>query len=361
MSGYVSQKEMVQNIRTLVEEGVAYDLELRAFLATVSGDIAKTFNALEPTLLRLVRLQQADTTGARLGMEAALTKFLNGMFKDTSYLSDVYDTVSSALLEANAQLSRDQAVEFEYILQKWLGALYSVGLSADAIGKIATGIGHLATGNVDALAGDSSLQTLLAMSASRAGIPYASLLTDGVSGGDANDLLRSMVEYLGEISTNTGNKVVKSAYGNLLGVSLADLTAISNLSKVDIKGIANNTMSYSNAMQELDTQLSMVSKRIHMSQVLDTAIENAMITSATNIGANTGVYATWLITNIIEDLTGGIAIPAISVMGNMIDLHATVTGLIKAGIAGTSLMASLFSTITNIGSGGPFSVGTWGI
>ena len=79
-SRYIKQTEVLQNLSKLVESGTALNLEQRAFLATVSDKIATTFNAFDASLLRIIRLQQEDSTAARLGMEAALTQNLNSMF-----------------------------------------------------------------------------------------------------------------------------------------------------------------------------------------------------------------------------------------------------------------------------------------
>lgn len=134
-SPYVQIKNVLSKVAQLSEAGIAYNLELRAFLGTISENIASTFNAANGTLLRLIRLQQADSTDARLGMEAVLTRFLNEMYEDTSYLSNVADSVRSSILGASSQLTRDMSQEFEFTVDKWLGSLYSVGAS-DALSLI---------------------------------------------------------------------------------------------------------------------------------------------------------------------------------------------------------------------------------
>ena len=218
VSPFVSLEKTLDNLAKLTEAGIAYNLEERAFLSTISDKIATTFDVFDSNLMRLIRLQQADTTAARLGMEAALTRFLNTMFADTSYLNNAYDNVSQAIIDANATMSREDSAEFEYVLQKWLGSLYSLGFSDTAVTKIAEGINYLATGNVQALAGNTPMQTLLAMSASRAGMDYANMLLYSPSPKELNDLLKSMVEYLREIAQNSDNQVVKSAYGELFNI-----------------------------------------------------------------------------------------------------------------------------------------------
>ena len=77
MSGLVSQKEVIKKLVDLSDKGVAYNLELRAFLATISDDIAQTFDAFDSNLLTLISLQQSDTPAAGLGMEGSLIKLFN--------------------------------------------------------------------------------------------------------------------------------------------------------------------------------------------------------------------------------------------------------------------------------------------
>lgn len=361
MSGLVSQKEVIENLKKLSEAGIAYNLDLRAFLATIKDDIAETFDVFDSNLMRLIRLQQSDTTAARLGMEASLTRLFNEFFSDTSYLTDAADTVSQAIIDANSQLTKNMSIEFEYMVQKWLGSLYSLGMDSGTISTIAQGLNYLGTGNVEALNGNESLQSLLAMSASRAGISYADILTGGLDADTTNNLMKSMIEYLKSIAENTdNNQVTKSAYSNVFGFSISDLTAVSSLSETDIANIHKQSIDYEGAMDEYEYQASQIFNRTHFSQMLNTVFDNAMMSASTAIGNNAGVYATWKVLNVVEDLTGGIAIPGISVMGNMVDLHQTVTGLAKTGIAGLGLMGSLLGSLFNGSLFGTMDAKKWG-
>lgn len=361
ISGLVSQKDVIENLKKLSEAGIAYNLDLRAFLATIKDDIAETFDVFDSNLMRLIRLQQSDTTAARLGMEASLTRLFNEFFSDTSYLTDAADTVSQAIIDANSQLTKNMSIEFEYMVQKWLGSLYSLGMDSGTIQTIAQGLNYLGTGNVEALNGNESLQSLLAMSASRAGISYADILTGGLDADTTNNLMKSMIEYLKSIAENTdNNQVTKSAYSNVFGFSISDLTAVSSLSETDIANIHKQSIDYEGAMDEYEYQASQIFNRTHFSQMLNTVFDNAMMSASTAIGNNAGVYATWKVLNVVEDLTGGIAIPGISVMGNMVDLHQTVTGLAKTGIAGLGLMGSLLGSLFNGSLFGTMDTKKWG-
>lgn len=102
----------------MVKQGISYNVEQRAFLATISDKIADTFNATNSSLLRLVRIQQQDSTAARLGMESALTSFLNNMYETTEYMGSIMDGIKSSLEDAEALMGTEQAAQFEYQVQK---------------------------------------------------------------------------------------------------------------------------------------------------------------------------------------------------------------------------------------------------
>lgn len=102
----------------MVSQGIAFNVEQRATLAELSGKIATTFDAANGTLLRLVRIQQQDTTAGRLGMESALTAFLNNMYSTTEYMSQLATSVKSSLEEAMSLMTGENALSFEYQIQK---------------------------------------------------------------------------------------------------------------------------------------------------------------------------------------------------------------------------------------------------
>ena len=118
MSPLVKQADVVSNLKNLVSQGIAYNVEQRAFLDTVSDKIATTFEATDATLLKLVRIQQADTTAARLGMEAALTAFLNNMYETTEYMTQAANNIRASIYEASAVMGAAEATAFEYQVQK---------------------------------------------------------------------------------------------------------------------------------------------------------------------------------------------------------------------------------------------------
>ena len=118
VSPLIKQESVVSNLEKLVGQGISFDVEQRAFLETIKDKIATTFEAADGTLLRLVRIQQQDTTEARLGMESALTSFLNNMYETTEYMQSVAKSVRNSLQEAEALMGSKSAAAFEYQVQK---------------------------------------------------------------------------------------------------------------------------------------------------------------------------------------------------------------------------------------------------
>ena len=352
-SPYLKTQAMLDNLQKLVESGISFNLEQRAFLSTVSDKIASTFNAFDSNLMRIVRLQQADSTASRLGMEAYLTKFLNNMFSDTSYLNQAFDTVTGNLVEATSQMTTQMGVQFEYVIQKWLGSLSSVGMSDASIGNIAQAMGYLATGNVQGLE-SSGMQNLIVMAASRAGLSYADMLTRGINLTETNQLLGSMVEYLQQIGSST-NQVVKNQYASTFGVSVSDLRAAGNLSANDVKNIGANMLSYSGSLGELNTQLSTIGQRLSIAEKINNVIGNAQFSMYSGIASNPALMGLWKVTDMIQSYTGGINIPAIFGMGTGVNMNTTVENLMKLGIMGIGSLGMIGDVMTGLSSTSDFS------
>lgn len=363
LSPNIKQRDVAAKLQALIESGIAYDVEARAYLSVIAEDIASTFEATNATLNRMIRLQQADTTASRLGMEAYLTKFYNKLFSDTSYLTDQFDSVTDAIFEASANLEKAQSVEFEYAVQKWLGALYSLGLSSSTVNTIAQGLNYLGTGDVEALNSNSQLTTLFGMSASKAGIPYAEILTNGLDASGTNKLLEAMVKYLKEIAEQTvDNNVVAKSYANILGITTSDLKVMQSLDSTTINSIANNMIGYKDTLSELNYQMSQINKRMHLSTKLSTLGDNALLTAALNVGDSKILYPLWWATNIMKGITGGIDIPAALFAGTGLDIKATIEDLMMTGIAGAGMLSSLIRALSNgvVSPFGTTDLSKWG-
>ena len=363
LNPYVKTQAVMDNMKKAVDQGISYNVEQRAFLATISEKIANTFDAFDSNLTRLIKLQQADSTAARLGMEASLTKFFNNMFQDTSYLGGasggLADQVSAAILDANAMMTREQSAAFEYIVQKWLGSLSSLGMSDNAITTIAQGLNYLATGDVTNLANNSSMQTLLAMSSAKAGLEYSELLLKGLDASNTNKLLESMVTYLKEIAEGSDNQVVRSAYRDVFDISLTDMKAITNLSQGDIANIAGSTLTYAQMNSEVNNQLNLLSSRVNMAERLSNLYNNALYGVAEDMVSNPATFALAKMLNFMEESNIDIAIPFVNAAGFGLDLNTSVQDIMRLGIGlgqATSLMTNILSGLS---SGGGMNLDSW--
>ena len=257
MNVFFSLDEALQKTTEMVEKGISYNVELRSSLDVMSEKMAKTFDAFDATLTRLVRIQQQDSTQARLGMESLLQEYLNSNFQNSEYLHGVSDQVSALLLEAESTMSRNEAVEFEYAVQKWLGSLGSVGVSDSTLTTLAEGIGYLASGNVQALASNSSLQQLMALSISKGGgsRSYGDMLLNGISASDVSNIMTGFYNLVTEIGSSN-NMVAMSQYARIFNLSMSDITSTLNLTAEEVKSIADNMVSYQETVNRVNDELS---------------------------------------------------------------------------------------------------------
>ncbi len=353
-SRYVSQQKMIDNLYKLTESGIAFNLEYRAWLDTVSDRMVTTFDSLDTTLTRLVRLQQADISNASLGSEAILTKFLNSKFKDTSYLNNLYDSVAGILIDSTSQQSATNSIGYQFAIQKWLGALSSVGMSDNAVQSIATALNWLGSGNVSQLNSNTEAATLLNLSAQKAGLSYSDMLLNGTNADNINKLMKAMVIQLQDISKNTkGNQVVKSAWGDILNFSMSDMRAINNLTNSDISSIYNTTANYSKSMSELNYQSSLLGKRTSIAQQIDNVVNNTLFGLGANVANNTGSYALWKGSRLVGDIGsyfGGTVETVASVLSLAGELGALIYGASSNGM-GVRETLEFFKKITDGGSG----------
>lgn len=359
-SPFVKYGDALENLNSLVEAGTAVNLTQRAFLATISDKIATTFDATDSTLLRLIRLQQNDTTAARLGMEAELTKLFNYYFSDTSYLSEAFDNVAGAMTDLASQLGATGSVEFDYIVQKWLGSLGSVGVDSGTLTNIASAINALGTGQIDAI--DESMQNLLVLAANRVGKDYGEMLIEGLNASDVNDLLYGVIDLVQD-TVSGANNVVKAQYAKLFGLSVADINAFSNISDEVISQLYKSGMTYNDTLISLDQQLGQVGNRMHLSEKINNVFDNVLAVTGTSIASSAGLFGTYKAFDLLESITGGIHIPTITVLGSGITLPDSIEGMVKAGITGIGTAISLISAVGNWASGSGLNktrwVGSW--
>lgn len=360
-SPYISQKELYANIDKLSSEGISYNLEERAFLATLSDKIVNSFDVGNSTLTRLIRLYQEDFTQAMLGSEAWLTQLFNTMYEDTSYLKNIDDNILSALTDVMATLDRSDALEFQYNIQKWLGSLYEVGVSGDTLLGIASAINALGTGNAQAFESSNS-STLLNLAIARSDYSLADILTKGLTGEAVNDILKSVVELLFDIKENTSNQATLNAYANVMGVSLSDIRGFYNLHN-DITELYNQTMDIQTAENEVTNQLTeIIQNRTTMQEKIDTALDNFGVTIGMNIADSTAQYLSWIIGKSLVSI--GSHIPGMVGTGASLAGYASLFGVMgsgaieallsdddKLGVAGLKKIVNGFRNIMDVFNG----------
>lgn len=352
ISPYVKITSLLESTNALLTAGITNNLTQRAFLDAISDKIATTFSATQDSLIEITRIQKQDTTASRLGLEAYLTRMFNSYFGDTSYLAQQFDAVQGILIGTSAQLGAQQGIAFEYQVQKWLGALGASGVSGTTLQQIAQGINYLGTGNITALSGNQALQNLLLMGATRGGVSYTDVLTQGMTATDANKILYGIVDYIRSIS---GNNVVRAQYAELFGISLTDMKVISDMTASTIRDLTKSAMTYSDTLDELDYQLSQVSSRMHLSEKIENVMENILVSTGMEVASNAALYGTYRAAQMLEGVTGGIPIPTPFV--NV----GTFEQAIKTGIMGIGLLGPLMGGLNALQNGGSLNYRSYAI
>lgn len=352
-SPYLRQEDMLTNLNKFVEQGIAYNLESRAYIATATAKIANTFNAFDSSLLRIIRIQQADSTVARLGMESLLTKFLNVRYQDTSYLN-TSSNITANLLEAESLMGYKGASEFELAVQSYLGSMSALGVSDAAINLISQGLGYLGSGNYSALLGNEGLRNLFGMAASRAGTDIGSLLTGGLTASSASALLSNIIG-IGQGIAGSGNNVTRSAFANLFGLSVSDIVSLTNITANDLKAITDNIVSYESMRNETANQLRTMSERTTTSEKIQNVISNMMLGLGANVATNPALYGIWEAANILSgsglDYTIG---------GGFIPAQTSLSQIMKTGVIGISGIMSIANALGNLDNLGGTSLSVWG-
>lgn len=349
-SPYIRQEEMLTNLNKFVEQGIAYNLESRAFLATATAKIANTFNSFDSSLLRIIKIQQADSTVARIGMESLLTKFLNARYEDTSYLTNTAN-IRSNLLEAESIMGYKGATEFEYAVQRYLGSMSSLGVSDAAINMISQGLGYLGSGNYSALLGNEGLRNLFGMAASRAGTDLGSLLSGGLTASSASSLLSNIIG-IGQNIATSGNNVTRSAFANLFGFSLSDVISLTNITAEDLREITKNIVSYEKLRNETTNQLNTISQRTTTSEKVQNVISNIMTGLGANIATSPALYGVWEAANLLAgsglDYKFGVGV------------QTSLSQVMKTGVVGISGITSIVRALGNLNNLGGTSLSAWG-
>lgn len=267
VSPLVKQSDLANKVKDMVGQGIAFNVEQRAAMDVLKDKIATTFNAANGTLLRLVRIQEQDTTAGRLGMEAALNAFLNNMYETTEYMNSIATQVKSSLEEAMSLMTGENALSFEYQVQKWLGSLYSTGMSDQAVQGLGGVLGKLAAGQLESIT-NGGQGNLVIMAANQAGLSVADILSNGLNSDTANTLMNSMVDYLAKIYQEAGgSRVIQQQMASIYGMTASDLKAAVNLSR-SRQAVAKNGLTYASAMLQLQDMGNSMIQRTSMGEML---------------------------------------------------------------------------------------------
>ena len=339
ISRYTTVYTVLTNLNNYVEKGILNNIEQRAFLASVSDRIATTFDAFDSSLLTLIKLNREDSTQAYLGMEAALTEFLNTGFLDSSYMSDLSASIGGAITEAVAMLGTEMGAELQFQTEKWLGSFYASGASSQFITSLAAAINSLATGNVTSLTSNESMNALFASAANIAGLNYGELLTGGVDARDINLLLQGIYQQIVSIASSTDN-VAKQQLGEVFGVGMQDMIALQNITNEQLQSLVTTQLDYSQMMQKTVTEIGNLAERTGLKTQYDNLLDNALARIGENIATNQVAYVTYSLADILGDIT--VNVPFLG--------EVNLTGAVKSGIIGISTIASVIEMLSEIGS-----------
>jgi hypothetical protein len=355
-SAFFKMSTIFESITTAVSKGISYNIEERAAMNVLSQKVADTFEAFNENLLRLIRIQQDDSTRARLGMESLLTEFLNKNYQDTSYLDSISKSVSANLFEASSLRSTAQAAELEYVIQRYLGSLSSVGVSSTLIDSLSRGIGYLASGDISSLSSDDSLQQLLVASANRGGgASYGEMLTGNFDVRDAISLFTGFYSLIQEISeTGKANNVVAlNQYAKIFGMTVSDITATLNLSTKDLENISKDLKSYADMRQrvEEETTFAKLYSRTGGAIIGDNLYQNFIQNAGKGIGQTAAGYLSWELAGTMAGLLKGIE-TGISVkpFGIGTEINLTVGDIMKAATVSGATLSGLISMMSGINS-----------
>ena len=346
-----------------VESGINFNIEQRAALATISDKVAATFDAFDSNLARLIRIQQEDSTQARLGMESLLTEFFNRNFQDSSYLaSNINATVSQNLLEAESLLTTQASTQFEYAIQKYLGSLYSVGASNDLISKLSQGLGYLASGDITSLTSNQQLESLLVAAANRGGANYGDMLINGVTVNDVTSMMRGFYSLAQEIY-DPENIVAMKQYAEVFGMTVSDIQAILQLSADEIKEIGNDMQSFAQLEQRVtdETSIWKLLGRTSAASLGGNLYDNFMYGIGRVTGDNIGTYIGWRLTDTISGLLGGIESGIdIQPFGVGTHVNLSIGELVKIAATGAAALTGLGTMLAGASALGGVNLGLIG-
>ncbi len=289
--GLVKQESVYNNLSKLVNSGIVYNVEQRAFLQTLSDDMNLLFDASNGSLTRLIRLQSTDLTSYRMAIQYDLQKFLNENYATSEYIRDAFTSVSSALLETQSMMTSSEGLALESTLQTILGSYYSLGGSSNTVNSLAQAINALGSGDISNLG--SGISNLILMGVAQAGLDYGDILNNGLTANETSSIMNSVISYMSSMYNNSESNVVKNQLAKVFGVSVSDLVAAVKTPKVEggVSADINNLLSDYSGFTPITTQMSNL-------------MENMWYSWGTNIASNGGAYITYELSKLISSTMG---------------------------------------------------------
>ena len=344
-SRYFSQTSLLGKLNELVSKGVVFNVEQRAILADLAEKMSATFDMVDDHLLNLTKLQQADMSVAQLGAESLLTEFFNNTFEDNSYMSQMYDQVTSTIMDTLSTMNAQDAVAFNYNVNKWLGSLYSLGMSTGGIGKLAEGINALGTGDNSYFSGNDAARVLFA---SASGGAFADALVNGLDASNIDTLLGNIVNYLAEISTDTNNVTKQVKAGIFGGLSYSDIRSVANLAVSDIEAIKNSQATWETTKEHFENYLlDFAQQNTTLALQISNMVENTQYALGQSFMQNDVAYTAYKVgqtmDNWLGDLIMGISKAAMT--------GSTIKTLINNLSGAVSDIPSLLRQASNFSTG----------
>jgi hypothetical protein len=354
-SPFFLQETAEERFANLISQGIAFNVKERAFLDVLKDKVATTFNVADGTLLKLVRIQQADTSAARLGMESALTEFLNSMYATTEYMQQAAESIRSNLYEASALMEAKEATEFEFQVQKWMGSLYSVGFSNTE--GLSAALGKIAAGDISGVT-EGGFGNLLIMAANEAGKPIAEILEKGLTASETDELLESVVNYLSKLYKETqGSRVLAQQFANVYGVTASDLRAAATLAP-SVKDITKHNEDFGTLVQQVYdmSSASQMAAKTSTGEMMENMKANFMYSMASTLANSPVLSSLHLVANLLNDLVGGIEIPFVNIMGFGFDLNASVADLMNVAALSGSVLGGIGKMLAGLANLNPTSL-----
>lgn len=349
-STIMSTEKFMQTYVQYAQKGYAANLEQKSVIMALSDSVSQTFDAFNAYIVRLERIQNGAQTVARLGEETAINELLNSQFGDSTYMEQLYDQVSANLIEAESTMTQEASVAFDYVVQKWLGSLYSSGVSEGTIGTISSALGKLGSGNISGLNGTQE-QVLLSAAANRSGQDYADMLINGLDASNTNKLLASMVSYLQEIAASTSeNNVLASSLGNVFKLNVSDIKALGN---ADYSNLAELGETYQTLQENALGMIGSAGSRIGFSGQMQNLFDNFKYGMATTMAQQEWISQLYqTLFGVADSGLLDFAMMGLKVMGTGPDFNGVkVSDIMKSAMGGLGLISGIVGLGENIFSG----------